>query len=227
MPSITTIQAVKGSLSLARIGTYEAVLDAAGNPITSRQAIHLYAWNAQVSAALMAPLHICEVVIRNAVSEALEAVYGPRWPWSVGFEQSLPARRVGYSQGKDLQDARRSKATTGKVIPELKFVFWQKMFTSRYDARLWVPHIATIFQNLPQGPNSPQAIEQYRQAIYNELEHIRTLRNRIAHHEPIFSRNLADDFRRISELIALRCPVTADWMAQNQQAAQLIAARPV
>ena len=86
MPSITTIQAVKNSLSLPRIGTYEAALDSAGNPITSRQALHLYAWNAQVSAALMAPLHICEVVVRNAVSDALEAVYGQNWPRSVGFE---------------------------------------------------------------------------------------------------------------------------------------------
>lgn len=227
MPSITTIQAVKGSLSLARMGTYEAALDAAGNPITPRQAIHLYAWNAQVSAALLAPLHICEVVIRNAVAEALEAVYGHRWPWSAGFEQSLPAPAHGYSQVKDLKEACRRQRTTGKVIPELKFVFWQKMFTTRYDARLWEPHMTAIFHSLPHGPQGPHAIGQYRQAIYNELEHIRTLRNRIAHHEPIFSRNLADDFRRISELIALRCPLTADWMNQNQQAAQIIAARPV
>lgn len=227
MPSITTIAAVKGSLSLARIGTYEAALNAAGNPITSRQALHLYAWNAQVSAALLAPLHICEVVVRNAVSEALEAVYGQHWPRSVGFEQSLPAPHSGYSQVKDVKAAGRTHNTTGKVIPELKFVFWQKMFTARYDTRLWIPHMASIFPGLPQGPNNPQAIGQYRQSVYNELEHIRTLRNRIAHHEPIFTRNLADDFRRISDLIALRCPITADWMNQNQQAAPLIAARPV
>ena len=129
MPSITTIQAVKNSLSLPRIGTYEAALDSAGNPITSRQALHLYAWNAQVSAALMAPLHICEVVVRNAVSDALEAVYGQNWPRSVGFEQSLPAPHYGYSQLKDVRAACRAHNTTGKVIPELKFVFWQKMFT--------------------------------------------------------------------------------------------------
>jgi hypothetical protein len=111
MPSITTIQAVKNSLSLPRIGTYEAALDSAGNPITSRQALHLYAWNAQVSAALMAPLHICEVVVRNAVSDALEAVYGQDWPRSVGFEQSLPAPHYGYSQLKDVRAACRAHNT--------------------------------------------------------------------------------------------------------------------
>lgn len=227
MPSITTIQAVKQSLSLARIGTYEAVLDATGVPITSRQALKLYAWNAQVSAAFLAPLHICEVVIRNAVADTLEAVYGQQWPWSAGFAQSLPAHQSGYSQINDVMFARQANATTGKVIPELKFAFWEKMFTARHDNRLWIPHLARIFHGLPPGPNSKKAIGQYRLAIYNELAHIRALRNRIAHHEPIFERDLATDFKRISELIALRCPITAEWMTQNQQAPALIAARPV
>lgn len=43
MSSIAKIQAVESSLSLARIGTYEAVLDVAETPITSRQVLHLYA----------------------------------------------------------------------------------------------------------------------------------------------------------------------------------------
>lgn len=227
MPSIITIQAVKQSLSLPRIATYEAVLDAKGTLITPRQALQLYAWNAQVSAAFLAPLHICEVVIRNAVADALEAVYGPQWPWSAGFTQSLPTHQSGYSQINDLMFARQANTTTGKVIPELKFAFWEKMFTARHDDRLWIPHLATIFQGLPPGPNSKKTIGKYRLAIYNELTHIRALRNRIAHHEPIFERDLAADFRRISALIALRCPITAGWMAQNQQASALIAARPV
>lgn len=43
-------------------------------------ALALYAWNAQVSAALMAPLHLCEVVVRNAAADAIAAVYGVNWP---------------------------------------------------------------------------------------------------------------------------------------------------
>lgn len=121
----TTMQAVKKALSSARMGTYET---AAGSADTA-EALELYAWNAQVSAALLAPLHVCEVVIRNAVAEAIEVQYGANWPWSTGFERSLPDPKFGYSPRKDLQSARRSATTVGKVIPELKFVFWQKMFT--------------------------------------------------------------------------------------------------
>ena len=38
------------------------------------QALQLYAWNMEVSAAFMAPLHLCEVAIRNAAADAIEAV---------------------------------------------------------------------------------------------------------------------------------------------------------
>jgi len=214
----TTMQAVKKALSSARMGTYET---AAGSADTA-EALELYAWNAQVSAALLAPLHVCEVVIRNAVAEAIEVQYGANWPWSTGFERSLPDPKFGYSPRKDLQSARRSATTVGKVIPELKFVFWQKMFTVRYDQRLWDTHLRLALPNLDPA----KSVSALRLQIYNELEQIRTLRNRIAHHEPIFARNLADDFQKITDLIALRCAVTADWMVNNQHALALITTRP-
>ncbi|PHV10907.1 hypothetical protein CSQ89_13825 [Chitinimonas sp. BJB300] len=219
MPSTReTVIAIRGALSAPRLGTYELASGRRGDDDPT--ALALYAWNAQVSAALLAPLHICEVVVRNAVADALEAIYGDRWPWSPGFEQSLPAPQVGYSPRQDLQSARRKATTVGKVIPELKFVFWQKMFTQRNDDRLWRRHLRRVFPNL----DSTRTIEQLRESLYGDLEHIRTLRNRIAHHEPIFSRNLGGDLCVIRTLIEHRCKVTADWAMKNQQASELIAA---
>lgn len=201
-------QAIKGALSPARVGTYEAATT--GTPqLTS--ALMLYAWNAQVSAAMLAPLHLCEVVIRNAVADAVASVYGPQWPWSPGFHQSLPNPARGYNPRQDLVAARAGKTTTGKVIPELKFAFWQTMFTSRFDARLWVPHLRVVMPHLDQT----KAVGQ-----------LRKLRNRIAHHEPIFRRNLGDDFQKIHDLVAFRCGFNAAWMIQNQHAQALIATKP-
>jgi hypothetical protein len=217
--TVTTLQAVKNALSAARMGTYEAATGAIGN---DPAALALYAWNAQVSGALLMPLHICEVVVRNAVSEALEATYGHQWPWSSTFEHSLPNPSGGYSPRKDLQNVRKSMLTTGKLIPELKFVFWQKMFTGRHDTRLWNPHLTSVLPNL-DGTKSVNAL---RQNVYQELEQIRALRNRIAHHEPIFNRNLTDDFQRIVDLVEFRCQLTADWMIKNQQATAIINVRP-
>lgn len=74
-------QLIRQALSVPRMGTYERAVVAEHDYIAAA-ALDLYNWNAQVSGAFMAPLHICEVVVRNAVSDALTAVYGPNWPWS-------------------------------------------------------------------------------------------------------------------------------------------------
>lgn len=215
-----TIDSVRAALSVARIATYEMAAGVKKDDDPS--ALVLYAWNAEVSGALLAPLHVCEVVIRNAVADALEALYGDRWPWSPTFEHSLPNPSVGFNPKKDLQSARRKAVTTGKVIPELKFVFWQKMFTGRYDDRIWNHHLRRA---LP-GLNPAQSIPVLRKAIFSDLEQLRSLRNRIAHHEPIFTRSLANDYAKILELVTHRCAVTAAWLNANQRATTVIAAKP-
>ena len=94
MASIPPDQAIKAALSAARIATYEAATTTLP-PLPG--ALALYAWNAQVSAAMLAPLHLCEVVIRNAVSDAITAIYGANWPWSITFVTSLPNPPRGMS----------------------------------------------------------------------------------------------------------------------------------
>lgn len=220
--SITAISAaVKASISPARMSTYEAAMAASATPDVS--ALELYTWNAQVAAALMVPLHVCEVVVRNAAHQVLETLYGPQWPWSTVFFTSLPVPGGGYKPREDLAWVRSQQTTTGKVIPELKFVFWEKLFTGRHDGRLWTPHLRRVFPNL-----SPAlSVSQHRLQINKDLEQIRELRNRIAHHEPIFARNLVDDFARIERLVDARCRITAAWMMAHQQASTLIAAKPL
>jgi hypothetical protein len=211
MSNQQTVKAVRISLSLPRVQTYERAVVVVGD--VSPAALVLYQWNAQISGAFMAPLHICEVVIRNSVSDVLTTTYGVRWPWSPVFEASLPSPPSGYNPRSDLQTNRTRHTTTGKVIPELKFVFWQKMFTSRYDGRLWNDHLRTVLPNL----DGTKTVGQLREEIYRNLEHVRVFRNRIAHHEPIFKRALANDLDIIKSLIRFRCKLTADWMMQSQR----------
>nr|WP_249643207.1 hypothetical protein [Pectobacterium carotovorum] len=169
------------------------------------------------------PLHVCEVLTRNAISEVIATVYGDRWPWSIGFERSLPIPIHGYKPKDDLISGRRNQPTTGKVIPELKFVFWQKMLTGRFDTRLWNNHILTAF---PHAVAQGLSAAQLRQNLYNDLETVRKLRNRIAHHEPIINRNLLDDFATIKRIIAYRCEHSVEWMQNNQMLLPLLTLKP-
>jgi len=212
-----TISAVRLSLSHARIATYEnsVVLAADDDPA----ALELYAWNAVVSGALLGPLHVCEVVIRNAVSDALTGVYGVDWPWNSTFEVSLPFKR------KNELISARSKSgvtTAGKVIPELTFYFWQSMFTARHDNRIWIPHIDTVLPNL----DPLLSHQDKRLHVYDELEQVRALRNRVAHHEPIFTRSLSDDYQKIIDIVRFRCGLTAAWLDHYQLATGIIAMKP-
>ena len=81
---------------------------------------------------------------------------------------------------------------------------------------------AIVMPNL--DPAKPVAT--LRHAIYGDLERVRLLRNRIAHHEPIFARALADDYQTIVALVTYRCAVTAAWLDSNQTATAIIAAKP-
>jgi hypothetical protein len=188
-----------------------------------RLALSSYRWNAEVSAAMMVPLHLCEVILRNAISEAIENVYGPNW-WVVGsgFERSLPHGRAGYSAVDDLNKARAGHATASKVIPDLKFMFWVTMFTSRHDGRLWNPLIKSLFPNLPPswGPSMS------RRVLYQQLDAIRILRNRIAHHEPIFMRDLAADYRRLQKVVSWRSKEASRWMDSFQTVTAILARKP-
>jgi hypothetical protein len=221
MSTPTAAAAITDALSQTRLLTYERAVAATG--YIKSAAVDLYDWNAQVSAAFMAPLHICEVVIRNAVSDALTAIYGAQWPWSSSFERSLPSPPRDYNPRRDLITARHSQHSAGKVVAELKFVFWQKMFTDRHDVRIWNHHLRRV---LPHA-DANKTVTRIRQEIYADLERIRFLRNRIAHHEPIFKRDLYEDFRRITELIELRSKPTANWMRANQRVTEFLANQQV
>lgn len=212
--------AVKRALSADRMGTYEnavARLDTRSSPL------ELYLWNARISAAFLVPLHIGEVVIRNAVSDALTRIHGPRWPWVQGFADSLPSPSSGYNPRCELQRATtRCSHGTAQVVSTLSFVFWQKMFTQRFDVRVWSRCMGTVLPGASEA--APRHVTRAR--IHNDLEQIRRLRNRIAHHEPIFARALDEDFAAIQRLVALRCTRTADWMAGHEAVTPLLRNRP-
>ncbi|MGY2287043.1 hypothetical protein HX881_28020 [Pseudomonas gingeri] len=213
-------QAVESALSKERLSTYVRTLKTSN----TRHALSLYAWNAKISGAFMLPQQICEVAVRNAASEVLGQVYGPQWPWSISFERSLPDPHSGFSMRKEMESA-RSKARSrnaGAVIPELKFAFWGKLFTHRFDDRLWLPHLLTSFPGLPAGRSPAHC----RQMIFDALEGVRKIRNRIAHHEPIFARSLVADLERMINLVSWRCPRTAAWLSKIEGVSALLSQRP-
>lgn len=211
-------------LSTPRFETYLKARN--GNVL---RALQLYHWNAQISSAFLYPLHIFEICLRNAVANAAESFYQTdEWPWSPAFEMSLPTTQTTryFSARRELISTRdwksRPEQTTGKVIAELKFAFWVSMYTGRHDVRLWNRYLRREYPNIPLALSVPAA----RDRIHKTADKVRDLRNRIAHHEPIFSRNLETEYNEIAEVIGFRCLHTTAWMKRSQNVIWLLELLP-
>lgn len=211
-----SILAISAALSEPRLETYHRIQRT--NSKEDPAALDLYLWNARLSSALLLPMHVMEVVIRNAISEALSKAFDDtEWPFIEGFANRLPTR-----QRDELCRLVRRFDTANKIIPELKFSFWESLVTARHDDRVWNHYFWDTFPN----SDKTRTVSDNRQAIHTDLEHLRRLRNRVAHHEPIFYRNLTSDYERIYNLVELRCIETASWMNSNQQVSEILAESP-
>lgn len=225
--------AIQAALSVPRLGTYLAAttplppLPAPAPAQLLQNAVSLYGWNAAVSSAFLHPLHICEVTVRNAVSEALSQIFGANWPWDPGFVGSLPLRVGRFRPRNEVLTTAaavgsRANPSTGKVVAEMKFAFWEHLFTLRYQPTIWNSQIQAAFPHAPVGLQP----HQIRADIHTRLLQVRALRNRIAHHEPIFKRNLHADLSKIEDIVSYRCPHTIDWLRQGQMVRFMLGHRP-
>lgn len=139
--------------------------------------------------------------------------------------RSLPSSKAhaGYDARGDLVLSARRQCSTDAVVATLKNVFWEKMFTQRNEERLWRSRIFGVFPQLE--PNI--TAKDHCRRINQDLEHTRRLRNRIAHHEPIFARDLRADLHRIEQLVDMRCVETCRWMTANECVSGLLATFPL
>ena len=164
-------------------------------------------------------LHICEVVIRNAVAEAIEQKFGAHWPWNPGFERTLiKIWKIELARARH----RIAVGSTGKVIAELKFAFWCNMLTASHDQHLWNASLHAVFPHLPLV----LSVQGGRKLLYDDLDALRQFRNRIAHHEPIFAVKLAEQQARITRLIQLRNRETHQWLLDWEPVSTVLASRP-
>jgi hypothetical protein len=210
------LHALPDIFSAPRFATY--LTEKGGNKV---EALELYQWNLEVSCALFVPLQVCEVSIRNAISEAIELTYGATWPYVQSFEISLANPSNSYSPRRNVIQL-RNQPTTGKVIAELKFVFWERMFTGRHDNAIWNHHLRTVLPNM----DAHKTVQQLRGEAFNTLQSIRDLRNRIAHHEPVFKRDIQEEFDRIKKVISWRSTVAASWLDKVETVTAKIPQKP-
>lgn len=171
-------------------------------------ALALYSLNLRVSAELFAWLGFLEVALRNALVRALTPGQMAQDfdPFLAIWADLTPPARASYLNAKQRLINQGKPVTLNGILTELPFSFWRYLTSSRYQNTLWSSHLRFAF---------PGLWPQRRLAVYEVIERAVLLRNRIAHHEPIFNRHLGQDLAQMQQLIGWISPEALAWAKAN------------
>ena len=226
-------QALEKAISPSRLAKYLSKFDN-----NRESALKLYHWNSELSQAMTFPLHMLEVCIRNAVSEGIHICFGDQWYSDSGFKVILDdywEAKLEEAVSKKTQKAvdRSKRLSSGDIISELTFGFWRELLKAEYEKHIWkklgpsgCAVLLEVFPDLPVGKR--------RQDIYNNVDRLVKLRNRISHHEPIYERFLQNNYNEAAETIGWISPDTKKWIGCHSnfldvwsRKSQVIPRRPV
>jgi len=206
------------ALSSDRMSTYHAIC---GD--NHFEILELYNWNIEISAAFYWPLQAVEVGLRNSLHQSLSQKFGDAWYDSGRLTLVSDARRqIKQVKSRLRQDGK--PVVPSRVVAELTFGFWEKLLGPgdpsdpilRYEMTLWRTCLYKAF---------PHARLKRTQA-HKPFEYLRTLRNRIAHHEPIFNRHLRADYDSTLRVLSWMTPEGRAWTEHHTRVPKLLDQRP-
>lgn len=222
---MTNPAVIADRLTRERLSSY---LGASGGDLG--QALRLYEWNTLMSGALHEDIGRVEVVLRNALDQAL-TTFGKQSQWPTPWYQrrSLFPGKHGQRALADISTARDRATrrgslpeTQGKVVAELTFGLWRFLCTGPYLTSLWVPVLAAAFPNHPAAGDP----RQVRADVDDRVQRVHFLRNRVAHHEPIHHRDLNRDHAGMIDVVRWICSDTSQWAASTRRTITVLASRP-
>ena len=82
-----------------------------------------------------------------------------------------------------------------------------------YECTLWRPALRAAF---------PRRAPLTRRQAHEPLDALRVLRNRIAHHEPVFARPVREDYDRFLEVTGWISPDVRAWIERHKRVPKLL-----
>jgi hypothetical protein len=184
-------------LSAERMAMYmKAVLYAKDITDRTRKALRRYEYNTAMSEALYPVIQGFEIALRNAVHNRLCSDKGADWLDTV---ELLVTEKDAIADAKRTISNKFQPLTQDRVVAELSFGFWVRADT------LWGPSLSKIVQI------------KDRRTLYDRLIEVKTLRNRIAHHNRIVGRTytIEETYSRILEVLDWISPLVCSWVMKT------------
>lgn len=150
----------------------------------SKKAMTLYRYNHKVSQELLTVISCFEVALRNRIDQRYTNVLGQDWLYnSIRGNGIFLNQKCVFTAGiiQTAVDKLSLGVTHYKLLAELGFGFWRYLF-AKYQFKAGGRCLLSVFPNKPKSTAQVQYNNTY---VFNQLEQINNLRNRIAHHEPI------------------------------------------
>lgn len=166
-------------MSIARMSRYLNACN--GN---SLKAMTLYRKNLQLSQEMFTLVSCFEVALRNAIDKHYLNHFGNDWLRDSARPNGIFSNRQCRITSQIITDEVNKlnrQYTHGKLVAALGFGFWRFLF-SAHQYRAGGQNLLSIF---PLKPSSSRTFQYNAAYIFNELDKINEVRNRIAHHEPI------------------------------------------
>ena len=210
------VKAFIETVSKPRLSKYLQQTD--GN---DREALLLYHWNSQLSQALYLPLQSWEISLRNKMNTFLSWKYGSKWPHDqralrvlTKSETDKLSKTIHYQTQN-----RKSPPTTDQIVAGLSVGFWVSLLSKSYDIPFaWRYNLSSrVFKN---------DATLTRADAWARCDRLLDLRNRVAHHEPIFHLPLLDRRVDLESMLNGLCAGTQAYMASACSFADIWAARP-
>jgi hypothetical protein len=187
-----------------------------------QRAINLYRWNTLLSQSLWWPLQTLEIVSRNAFARVLVDRYGSQWPYSDRLKNILSngdRETLLDSIDRQIRDRATAHPPPDAIVADLPFGFWTSLLTNRYNVPFgWPTRLRTAFPALPAG--------LVLISVSRPMSDVRILRNRIAHHEPIFHKKPDASYHEIMNLIGWLSPEARWYVTQSCNFTEIFALAP-
>lgn len=153
----------------------------------TKRAMALYRYNLRLSQEMYAIISCFEVSLRNKINKVMKVHYGNDWLRDFvlpGGQFDTDPRVEGTRKiiKKAYEGLLRSHIYNHtKLLAEMEFGVWKFMFNN-VQYRLSGRCLLNVF---PNKPSSTPQLQYDNTFVFNALDVINTMRNRIAHHEPI------------------------------------------
>ena len=211
-----------------------------------KDALRLYRWNLELTAAVQEVLGVTEVVLRNAMDRELQAWNVKRAGRSGSWLLQEPATPLrGLTAGKRQSALNRAQKEAGRravdhprhgvpvshddVLAQVMFGMWKDLLPNHHPQAsrssldnsnrrlLWDAALKNSF---------PNEVDPEGEKAYWRVVHVHHLRNRVSHMEPLLGIDVGDRMREAFALVRSIDPAVAEWVSGISRVQDVAGRRP-